>query len=219
VPAEGKPTGKRRLAVLLLSVLLMSSVYRSREVWTLWLGQSLVCPETMARSELILVENFDPDYLVYARAAELQLAGFATRVLITLPVSTQAGQLDKRPYAMSKGLAELLSGLVQIDRPTFLPIQTIEPISLNAAYQLRDYLLQANLRSVIVVTPVFRSQRSALVYQAVLAPAGIRVHCVPAAGWNTARNWTTSWHDIQEVAEQFLKLLLYRFYVLRHPLA
>jgi hypothetical protein len=72
---------------------------------------------------------------------------------------------------------------------------------------------------VIVVTPMFRSMRSDLVYQAVLVPAGIRVYCVPAAGLETPKNWTKSWHDIQEVTEQFLKLLFYRFYVLRHRLA
>jgi hypothetical protein len=190
-----------------------------REVWILWVGQSLVCPETIARSELILVENFDPDYLVYEQAAALQRAGYARKVLIPVHVSTKPGQPDKRPYVMSRGLAELMSKLVMIREPTILPFQTNEPISLNAALQLRDYLLNEQLQSVIVVTPMFRSMRSDLVYQAVLVPAGIRVYCVPAAGLETPKNWTKSWHDIQEVTEQFLKLLFYRFYVLRHRLA
>ena len=65
-----------------------------------------------------------------------------------------------------------------------------------------------------MVTPGFRSQRSSLVYQAVLAPAGIAVYCVPVFGQKTPANWTETWHGIQEVAEQFLKLQYYRFYVL-----
>jgi hypothetical protein len=213
-----KTTWKLRLAVLMLMILLVYSVHRTREGWVLWVGQSLVCPETIGHSDLILVENFDPDSLVYERAAALHHAGFATRVLIPIQVSNEPGQPDKRPYAMSKGLAQLMSRLVRIHEPKILPIQAIEPISLNAAYQLRDYLTREHLRSVIVVTPIFRSMRSYLVYQAVLAPAGIRVYCVPASGLEASENWTKSWHDIQEVTEQFLKLLFYRFYVLQTQL-
>jgi hypothetical protein len=211
-----KTTWKLRLALLVLMMLLVYGVYRTRMVWVLWVGQSLVCPETIGQSDLILVENFDPDYLVYERAAALYHAGFAARVLIPIQASPAPGQPDRGPYAMSKGLAELTSRLVRIDDPKLLPIQAIEPISLNAAYQLRDYLTQEHLKSVIVVTSIFRSMRSYLVYQAVLAPAGISVHCVPATGPGAPENWTTSWHDIEDMTEQFLKLLFYRFYVLRN---
>ena len=95
-----------------------------------------------------------------------------------------------------------------------MPIRTIEPISLNAALQIRDFLTTAQLRSVIVLTPGFRSQRSLLVYQAVLAPAGIKVYCVPVFGEKSAKNWMKTWHGIQDVTEQWLKLQYYRFYVL-----
>lgn len=92
--------------------------------------------------------------------------------------------------------------------------QEIEPISLNAAYQVRDVLTKAGLKSVIVVTPGFRSQRSSLVYQTVLTPVGITVYCVPVFGQKTSQNWAATWHGMQEVTEQFLKLQFYRFYVL-----
>ena len=98
--------------------------------------------------------------------------------------------------------------------PEFIPIQEIEPISLNAAYQIRDFLTKVHLRSVIVVTDGFRSKRSALVYHAVLDPAGINVSCIPVFGQRTPKNWTETWHGIQEVAKQLLKLQYYRFYVL-----
>ena len=67
---------------------------------------------------------------------------------------------------------------------------------------------------VIVVTPAFRSRRSVLVYRTVLRPAGIEVHCVPVVGTYRPDNWTSSWHGIQDVTEQFIKLQYYRFYVL-----
>jgi hypothetical protein len=214
-----KTTWKFRIAILTLMMLLVYSVYSMREVWVRWVGQSLVCPQTIGQSDLILVENFDPDYLVFQRTAELQHAGWATRVLIPIPVATDPGQPDKRPYVMSKGVAELMSKLARIHDPQIFPIRAIEPIRLNAAYQLRDHLTKEHLTSVIVVTPIFESMRSYLVYQAVLTLAGIRVYCVPVSGLETAENWTKSWHDIQEVVEQFLKLLFYRLYVLRNRLA
>src|SRR5262249_33883626 len=82
------------------------------------------------------------------------------------------------------------------------------------AYQIRDFLTTEHLRSVIVVTPGFRSKRSALVYHAVLDPVGIKVHCVPVFGQMTPAKWAKTWHGIQGVTEQFLKLQYYRFYVL-----
>jgi hypothetical protein len=107
-----------------------------------------------------------------------------------------------------------MARVARMPEPEILPIQIIEPISLHAAYQIRDFLTATPLRSAIVVTPGFRSQRSSLVYQAVLAPAGITVYCVPVFGQKTPANWTETWHGIQEVAAQFLKLQYYRFYVL-----
>ena len=108
----------------------------------------------------------------------------------------------------------MMSQLARIGEPEIIPIRAIEPINLNAAYQIRDFLTKEHLRSVIVVTPGFRSERSYLVYHMVLAPARIKVYCMPVFGLETPENWTKTWHNIQEVTEQFLKLLYYRFYVL-----
>jgi hypothetical protein len=78
-----KTTWKLRLALLIL-VLLTGSV--THRFWMLHIGQSLVCTEEMAPSAIILVENFDPDYLLFERAAALLKAGFASRVLVPTPV-------------------------------------------------------------------------------------------------------------------------------------
>jgi uncharacterized SAM-binding protein YcdF (DUF218 family) len=208
-----KMTWKLRLAILMF-VILMASV--TRGVWILRIGQSLVCPEEIGQSDLILVENFDTDYLVFERAAELYKAGFASRVLIPTQVSANPDKPDKRPDTVSRGITELMSRLARIEDPEIIPIRAIEPISLNAAYQIRDFLTKEHLRSVIVVTSGYRSKRSYLVYHAVLPPAGIKVYCTPVFGLNTPANWTKTWHDIQEVTEQFLKLQFYRIYVLQN---
>jgi hypothetical protein len=202
-----KTTWKFRLVLLML---VMLSVSVTRGFWMLRIGQSLVCAEDMSPSDVILVENFDPAYLVFERAAALHKAGLAARVLVPIEVSRDPERAD----LVSQGIPELMVRVAQLHDPEFLPIQILEPISLNAAYQIRDFLTKEHLRSVIVVTDGFRSKRSSLVYHAVLDPAGIKVGCVPVFGQKTPKNWTGTWHGIQDITEQFLKLQYYRFYVL-----
>jgi hypothetical protein len=202
-----KPTWKLRSAVFLLISLIM---FVTHGFWSMRIVQSLVCPEEIRQSDIILVENFDPDYLLFERAAALQKAGFASRVLIPVQVSHES----ERANAMSKGITELMAREAQIQAPEIMPIRATEPISLNIAYKLRDFLTKEHLRLVIVVTSGFRSKRSSLIYRAVLAPAGITVWWIPVFIGATPENWTQSWHGIQEVTEQFLKLQYYRFYVL-----
>ena len=207
-----KTTWKFRLVLLMLVMLLVSV---TRGFWTLRIGQSLVCTEEMSPSDVILVENFDPHYLVFERAAALHKRGLAVRVL----VPTDASHDPERTDLVSRGITELMARVARLQDPEILPIRIFEPVRLNAAYQVRDFLTKEHLRSVIVVTDGFCSQRSSLVYHAVLDPAGIKVGCVPVFGQKTTKNWTKTWHGIQDVIEQFLKLQYYRFYILWTRLA
>jgi hypothetical protein len=202
-----KTTWKLRLVLLLLGILLVSV---TREFWMLRIGQSLVCTEEMRPSDVILVENFSPAYLVFERAAALHQAGLAARILVPTGASRDPESADP----VSQGMTELIARVARLQDPEILPIRMLEPVSLNAAYQIRDFLTKEHLRSVIVVTDGFRSQRSALVYHAVLDPVGIKVGCMPVFGKTTPKNWTVTWHGIEDVTEQFLKLQYYRFYIL-----
>jgi hypothetical protein len=190
------------LVILLVSV--------THGFWMQRIGQSLVCTEEMSPSDMLLVENFDPSYLVFERAAALHKAGWAARVL----VPTDASRDPARANSVSQGIVELMARVARLQESEILPIQIYEPISLNAALQIRDFLTREHLRSIIVVTDGFRSKRSSLVYHAVLDSAGIQVGCMPVFGQETPQNWTKTWHGIQGVTEQFLKLQYYRFYVL-----
>ena len=201
-----RTTWKLRLAVLALVVLVAAA---TRGVWTAQLGRSLVCTEEVAPSDLIIVENFDPHYLVFERAAALQAAGLAAKALVPVKASRNPGV----PNSVSKGIAEVMARQARLATWEVLPIQETEPVTLNAAAQLREYLTRERVRSVIVVTEGFRSRRSTLAYQTVLGPAGIQVRCVPVFGTNTPGTWTQSWHGVQEVVEQLGKLQYYRFYV------
>jgi hypothetical protein len=202
-----RTTWKLRLAVLVALVLVLVA---TRAFWTARLGRSLVCAEELAPSDLILVENFDPDYLVFERAAALQAAGLAPRALVPVQASREPGV----PNPVSTGIAEVMARQARLRAWEVLPILESEPITLNAAAQLRDHLLRARVTSVVVVTGGFRSRRSILAYRVVLDPAGIRVHCAPVFGPRTLTAWTETWHGIQDVAEQQVKLQYYRFYVL-----
>jgi hypothetical protein len=93
-------------------------------------------------------------------------------------------------------------------------VREIEPITLNAARQIRGRLTKDQVKSVIVVTSGFRSQRTALVFHAVLDDAVSQIYCAPVFGRKTPEHWTETWHGIQEVAEEFVKLQYYRFYVI-----
>jgi hypothetical protein len=197
-----------RLAVLLLVSL---TAFMTRGLWIPSIGRALVCAEEISPSDAIFVENFDLSYLLFERAATLQQAGLAARVLVSAQASHRDSDLAN---PVSRGIAELMGRLARIKNPEIIPIREIEPYSLNAAYQLRDFLAKEHLRSIVVVVPALRSRRASLVYRAVLRPLGIQVHCLPVFGDHTPENWATTWHGIEAVAEQFIKLQSYRFYVL-----
>lgn len=195
-----------------LPVVVIIVVTLTRGLWLPSIGHSLVCREEVAWSEAILVENFDPDYRLFERAAALQRAGLSAKVLVpTRTVSSDSEEAN----LVSRRIVEIMASLAQVQNLEIIPIREIEPYSLNAAYQIRDFVARAQVRSVLVISPAFRSQRSSLVYRAILQPTGIQVHCLPIFGQHTPENWTASWHGIQAVTEQFIKLQFYRIYVVR----
>ncbi len=182
----------------------------TKAAWTPAIAASLVCRERMEPSQALVLENFDPDYLVFERAAALYRSGVAPRIVV--PVRAAAG--SGRPSAIAQGTAELRGGVARLPSMELLPIQELEPITLNAARQLRDFLMKERMTSVTVVSPALRSRRSSLVYSSVLVPAGIAVRCVPVSETDAPRNWTATWHGIQDVGLQFVKLQYYRFWIL-----
>jgi len=193
-----------------LVAFVLAAVWLSRGWWAVAIARSLVCDGNSAPSDAILIENFDPDYLVFARATELRRSGFAARVLVPIAAGTGSAETD----AVGLGTAELMAKIARLGALDIVPIQSVEPISLNAARDILRYLERESIHSVIVVTPLFRSRRSALVYGATLGRAGIAVRCEPVQGPRALNAWPQTWHGVQDVAEQWLKLQYYRLYVL-----
>jgi hypothetical protein len=203
-----KTTWTFRLSVL---VLVIVTALLTRSLLADRIGKSLVCEERADPSDAILVENFDPEYLSFERAATLKSAGVASRVFV--PVSASAD--PEYPDASSNGVVAEFARVAHLANLTVIPVRQMEPITLNVATDVRDFLLKEHIRSVVFVTPGFRSRRSVLVYEKIFTPAGIKFECVPVFGNITPGNWTTEWHGIQDVVLQFAKLQYYRFYVLR----
>lgn len=175
-----------------------------------WLAQGLVHRGALEKSDILVIENFDPDYLLFEKARELMAQGWAARVLV--PVESSSDPV--KPGAVSQGIAELMARIARLPDLELLPVQQAEPISLSVARLVRDKLVSEGAHSVIVVSPGFRSKRSFLVWDSVLRPVGIRVAVVPVFGRKTPQNWQETWHGRQEVVLQWLKLLNYRLAVL-----
>jgi hypothetical protein len=207
-----RTTWKLRFGVLGLVIV---ALWLTSGRWTTGIARSLVCDESLAPSDAILVENFDPDYLLFERARNLRRAGLAARVLV--PIRTDPG--TQEPNDVALGIAEVMATISKVGSIELVPIREVEPISLNAARDVGRFLEREHIDSVIVVTPLFRSRRSALVYEATLGRAGVSMRCQPVSGSRSVSNWTSSWHGIQQVVEQWLKLQYYRLYVLPFRLA
>ena len=193
-----------------LIAFLLLMAWSTRGWWSVVVAESLVCEANAAPSDAILVENFDADYLTFETAARLRQAGVAARVLV--PVAASGDPLQAKRVQL--GIAELMANVAHLDSIEVVPIREVEPISLNAAGDILRFMEREQIRSVVVVSPLFRSQRSALVYAATLAAAGITVTCEPVQGLQDLHTWTQTWHGLQSGLEQWLKLQYYRFYVL-----
>src|SRR5712691_1453214 len=96
-----RTTWKLRVGTLVL-VILIAAV--TRGFWVSRLAGSLVCTGELAPSDIILVENFNPNYLVFERAAELQKTGLAPRALV--PVQASRDPAIANP--VSEGIADVM---------------------------------------------------------------------------------------------------------------
>jgi hypothetical protein len=180
-------------------------------LWVTGIGRSLTCDERVSESDAILIENFDPDYLLFERAAALQKAGLASRVL----VPGEASSVPDVPNPVSIGFVEVMARVAHLEHVTYIPVREREPITFSVAQQVRSFLVKNGIRSVILVSPGFRSRRSFLVNKAVLGDVAVTVDCVPVFSQTvTPATWTRTWHGLQVVLEQLAKLQYYRFYVL-----
>ena len=201
-----KTTWTFRLAVVGGAVLLIAL---TRGFWIPRVGRSLICNEQKGPADAILIDNLEASEGVFERAAAIRKTS-GLRVFV--PVQTPRDLAE--PSIVSKGIAEVMARAARLEEWTLIPVHIVEPISLNAAYQIRRVLADEHVRSVIIVTPGFRSRRSSLIYGAILPQAGITPLCEPVVGEGSVETWMSSWHGIDQLLQQFIKLQYYRFWVL-----
>src|SRR5436190_3144055 len=194
-----------------LTIALVLVVYLTGPLWAHAVAESLVCGQTEHRERVdaILIDDFESDYLLFERARHLQESGLSSRVIA--PVNVLA---DGSISPVGQEFVDVLARQARVRNVNTVPVGEGEPISLNAALRIRAFATENGIRSMMVVTPAFRSARSMMIYRAVLQPVGISADCAPVFGRRRQDNWTRTWHGIQDVALQFVKLQYYRWYVL-----
>ncbi len=193
-----------------VALLVSAAVLLTADRWLQMLGEGLVCQGSVQDSEALVIENLEPDYLLFERAAQLVQEGGPRLVLVPVWEGRDPG----RPRAVEEGMVQVMARIARLPSFELVPVREEEPITLNVALQVGEHLRRARSTSVTVIAQGFRSKRSLLVWQKALQPAGIRVSCVPVFGKRSPKNWRESWHGWQEVVLQFLKLQYYRWIVL-----
>ena len=194
-----------------LTIALFLGAYLTEPAWAHAVAEGLVCGQAqpLERVDAILIDDFESDYLLFQQARWLQEAGLGTTIIA--PVNALAnGSISP----VSQAVVEVLARQARVKHVNTVPVGDGEPISLNAAFRIKQFVSENGIRSVMVVTPAFRSERSMTIYRAVLEPVGVLAQCAPVFGGRTQDNWTQTWHGIQDVALQFTKLQYYRWYVL-----
>jgi hypothetical protein len=198
------------VAALLVIVALCLGAYLTRQTWLRIGAESLVCESSDAPSDAILVDHVEHNYLLFERAQRLQARGLATTVLVPILGS----ESNDEPHSVSLGFVEVMCRIARVADCITFDAPSSEPISLNLARRSAAELQGRGVRSVLLVTSGFRSRRAFTVYSEVLGPRGISVRCQPVFGSRTPANWSGTWHGVQEVGLQFLKLWYYRLIVM-----
>lgn len=204
-----RPTWKLPLFVVILLLALGSATH---SWWSPTVGWFLVSDSGMVNPDLILIDNLDTNYLLFEKARDLKLGGATALVLV--PVVAGGNHPDE-PNVVSQEITRVLLRLAQLESAEMIPITQEEPITLNTARQVGNYLLDTGVKKVLILTSGFKSKRIHLIFRKVLSEVGIETCCLPVWGTHRPENWTATWHGIQEVILQHVKLAYYRLWVLQ----
>lgn len=189
------------------------------KVWLTAMAVSLVHEDALEPADLILVEMAvlpAPGAIDYA--ASLYHRGYAPRIAVTRYVRSE--RLDDAGVEVPRSLDKLLQiywADAGLDGSVVesVPIEVIDPVTLNSARQVAEYCRAHHVARVILVTSRFHSRRSTLSYARYMAPLGIEVRSRPPQGGLRPDNWWRTKDGILVVTQEYVKLLYYRAFVLR----
>lgn len=156
-------------------------------------GGFLVEADTLRKVDALVVLSGNSERI--AQAAQLKKAGYANWVILT-----QAG--DASPEMDAR----------KMDVPGEMLL--IAPGKVTSTYEeaitVRQLMVTRNLKSCIVVTDLFHTQRARLIFREVLGEAGISVYIYPVQNhWYRSTSWRQSWDGIQVTFQEYIKLLAY----------
>lgn len=189
------------------------------KIWLTAMATSLVHEDALASADLILVEMAvlpAPDAIAYA--ASLYHRGYAPRIAVTRYIHSDRladggvqvpGSLDKllEIYWADAGLDGSIVESV--------PIQVIDPVTLNSARQVAEYCRAHRVARVIIVPSRYHSRRSTLSYERYMTPLGIAMLSRPPEGRLRPDNWWRTKDGMLVVTQEYVKLLYYRAFVLQ----
>jgi uncharacterized SAM-binding protein YcdF (DUF218 family) len=210
-----KTTWKLRLLMLALFFVVFVIPYR---FWLSALAQTLVLSDQIQKSDAIFVENWNvPDLNALVAAAQLHRTGYAPSVLIARFIQTD--RLSLGGIELPKDYEQVLRLYCQdagldLNNVETIPVEAIDPITLNMARQVSTMLHGKGVTSVILVTSFYHSRRSALTYRKFLKPLGIKLASYPVTQRFTPGNWWKTKDGINTVLMELIKLQYYRFFVL-----
>src|SRR5690242_9279367 len=92
-------------------IVIMMTTLTSR-FWTTQVARSLTCAESVALSDALLIENFDPNFLLFERAAALEKDGLAPLTLVPVESSPQLNVAN--PVAI--GIADVMAHQARLRR-------------------------------------------------------------------------------------------------------
>lgn len=204
---------------LLVCTLIAFVVVAPGKIWLTAMATSLVREDALGPADLILVEMAvlpAPDVIDYA--ASLYHRRYAPRIAVTR--YKRSDRLNDAGVELPRSLDKLLqvywadagldSSVVES-----VPIDVIDPVTLNSARQVAEYCRAQHVARVIVVTPRYHSRRSTLSYARYMAPLGIEVRSSPPQGGLRPDNWWRTKDGILLVTQEYVRLLYYRAFVLR----
>lgn len=174
------------LALIILSLV---GIY-----FLLWaLGAFLVESDPLRQVDALVVLSGNNERI--AQAAQLKKAGFASWVILT-----QAGETSPD------------LGARKLDVPGEMLL--IAPGQVTSTYEealtVRQLMAQRNLKTCIVITDPYHTQRARLIFRQVLGEADITVWVYPVQEhWYRSTTWWQSWDGIQVTVQEYIKLLAY----------
>ena len=161
-----KTTWKLRLLLFLLLGIIF---FLFKGFFLEQMAASLVCVPGSTSVDAVIIENFDPNYLLFEAVSTLKREGLEAAVYVPVKFNRDRSGAN----LVSEGTARLLASLSRVGEYELIMIDEKEPIRLNAARQVREYLSGKGYRSVLLVSSGFCSRRSLMVYRRVFNESGM----------------------------------------------